>query len=495
MVVRIRRRAAHGAQAAGAAALRQCVHKLRHTLGDVEVVIDARRDRISLRRPLTDVFTFEELCASASPESLHRAALLYVGDFCEDFDARNDEVERLLDAERTRIRQLAHRLVARFAASDCDADSLEVGIALARRLVARDPVHEGCARALMTLLDRSGSRAAALGAFEWLGDSLRRELDIEPSAETVSLARRIRADTAQAHAHSKVDEATPGACAPATAPRSIRLETDPAARDQLQRAYMLFRHTTAETNRQARLEAEEAARIDRRYVEALVLVGWTRFFDWLTGWSADPQSSYRLACSQVERALALHAGKASVLRLHANLLLWRWRHDEALEQTRAAVAIAPERCYTHFNLANVLTHCGQHAEALHHVRRALALEADDTGMFGCIEALALFLDGDPSGAKNSLESALARNPNHPWNHALQAAVLSELGICAAGRTAARRAKALAPRWGNGASDLIQPLRLKRDRDRLSSAWARLGESFGGVPRADNDLDSDLDSET
>lgn len=61
------------------------------------------------------------------------------------------------------------------------------------RVVARlTPTDERMVRRVMTMLDRLDDRAGAIDVYAKFTKRLKKELDIEPSAETVRLADRIR---------------------------------------------------------------------------------------------------------------------------------------------------------------------------------------------------------------------------------------------------------------------------------------------------------------
>ncbi len=437
---------------AGAAALRQCLHLLRRTLGEFATVIDARRDRIGLRAQHVDLFAFEALAGRDDLESLSAAARLYRGEFCEGLLAAEDEVAREIDSERARLRQLAHRVAARMASIAKDKAAIELAIGLARRLLARDPLHEACLRTLMELLALGGLRAEALGAYAGFCETLRRELAIEPSAETAAVAQRLRASVPPA--------TTGGLLFPAAAV--------PAAVDQIVRAWSLLRRPSPENMRLAREGAEAALRIDRNYSTALVVQGWTHWVDWVLGWSETPNQTWARAVELTDRALAIEGDKAQAQMLRAAILVWERRHDEALELVLAATRTAPYFAHAHHQLANVLMFRGQPAEALQHFRRARELDAEDMGGFLQAEAVAHFMLGELTEARQLIERAITRNPTSPWAHLCAVAIYSDLGALDLARAEARVVAELCPRWRYGV------FRAQRDRERFAAAWARIG---------------------
>lgn len=96
--------------------------------------------------------------------------------------------------------QQRERLARRWAeAARAAATRLErqgdprAALALVRRLVAREPLHESHQVHAMHLHEALGERAEALALYEQLRQTLKRELDLEPLPETEALAERLRA--------------------------------------------------------------------------------------------------------------------------------------------------------------------------------------------------------------------------------------------------------------------------------------------------------------
>lgn len=467
----------------GAAAMRQCLHHLRRSLEGTGVTIAADRDRIALQCTPTDLQQFAELAARDDAAAFAAAARLFRGDFAGDVRADDGEFAQWLALERSSVRGLAHELLERIAGRVGDPDATAAGIGLAHRLLALDPVHEGCCRALMRMLEHGGLRAEALRVYEACRRALRTEIDVEPSTETAALAARIR--STDPSGHQGLAARIPGTFAhlPGSGgvPRAARTGVHPSAMDRFLRAWQLFSQFTAQTNLQARIELEAAVAIDPFHGESLVLLGWTHFFDYIASWTDDPEESCRRAGVQAERALALGGDRGFPRHLLAKLALWNQRYDEALEHARIAVGTAPAYAHSQFHLADVLVHCGRHDEGLRHIRRAMELDPVEYGMFRTIEALALFLTGDLQGALASAESALVRNPNYAWSHWLVAATQARMGNYEAGRAAARRAHEVNPRLQARFGGAPTPLRMARDRALFVDAIARISEALPPRP--------------
>jgi predicted ATPase len=92
-------------------------------------------------------------------------------------------------------------------------------IACVRHWLGHDPLDEQAYRWLMRLLALAGDRPAALQAYHQCADTLRRQLDAEPSAETVGTYERIR------DAQPGLASSTPGR-EPAAAPALVGRATE-----------------------------------------------------------------------------------------------------------------------------------------------------------------------------------------------------------------------------------------------------------------------------
>ena len=421
--------------------------------------------------------------------SLERAATLYRGDFCEGLDAYDGEVTRSIDLERTRLRTLAYQIVARARANGSDAAGenessaalTEAAIALAHRLLARDPLHEGSHRALMILLERAGLRAEALHVFETCRKVAARRA--RRRTERRDGGRSRGGFVAPANAGDCANRgAAPASPTHTTIARLFHDRAAPAAVDHLVRAWHLLSSFTPESNRLARVEAETAAAIDPTYIEALTMAGWTHFFDWTAGWSDEPEVSHEHARIQVARAFATGrttVGPASTQRDAVVLDAPSRRGARAGPSSRSRsrpssvcrTSTSPPCCLLGF------ARRGQRS-----IARARKLDPQALGMFQTVAAMSDFFAGAFDSALRNAHAAVARSPTYPWAHWAVAAVESQLGNFEAARTAARAARAVAPRMGAGfAPGKYLPFRLERDRKRLAAAYAQIGDGVRFPP--------------
>jgi DNA-binding SARP family transcriptional activator/Tfp pilus assembly protein PilF len=141
----------------------------------------------------TDCADFEQLVAEAwrSPDPLpllEQASRLYAGDYLPD-DLYEDWALERRDALKRMWTELQFGLAQ---ALEARAD-VNAALQALERLLQADPCDERGAREQMKLLTRDGRRPEAVRVYQRLVQSLREDLDVGPSAETLELLRQITA--------------------------------------------------------------------------------------------------------------------------------------------------------------------------------------------------------------------------------------------------------------------------------------------------------------
>ena len=172
--------------------LRQALRFLRRELGDD--VLNGRSEEEIGFEPHSfecDAVTFEHACDAGR---LSAAMQLYRGDFLDGFYVAGGsaELERWIEGERIRLRQLAARTAAELSQHAEREGNLAQAVEAARQTVALDHDDEKALARLIALLDRSGDRAGALSTFETFRRRLEKEYDATPSPETAARIHAIR---------------------------------------------------------------------------------------------------------------------------------------------------------------------------------------------------------------------------------------------------------------------------------------------------------------
>lgn len=175
--------------------LRQTLSTLRRELAQVssKKILVEEGDFLSLDATAVhvDVVELETLIAAGTPEALDPATRLYDGDFLDGFQIDEERFDQWVIAERDRLHRLALRAHAHLVEQLSRVDALDEAIAVAQRALRLDPLQESMHRTLMQLYTRSGDLLNALQQFDACAKVLRRELDVEPDAETKALHLEI----------------------------------------------------------------------------------------------------------------------------------------------------------------------------------------------------------------------------------------------------------------------------------------------------------------
>jgi serine/threonine-protein kinase len=172
-------------------ALSQALHHLRRGLG-AEVLPGQGVDlvRVEPEHLPCDAVLFQRLVAERKPAE---ALAIYRGELAPGLHVDEaPEFAQWLDGERRRLADLAFQAAVSVAGEREAAGGTGGAIEMLRRAIELRPDDEGILRRLMLLLDRTGDRASALRAYEQFAARLKNELEVEPSAETQSLARDLR---------------------------------------------------------------------------------------------------------------------------------------------------------------------------------------------------------------------------------------------------------------------------------------------------------------
>jgi DNA-binding SARP family transcriptional activator len=175
--------------------LRQTLSTMRRELAAVspQKILVEEGDFLSLDASLVycDVAEFESLVATGTPEALDPATRLYAGDFLDGFQIDEEKFDQWVLAERDRLHRMALRAHAQLVEQLSRSGSLDEAIAIAQQSLRIDPLQESMHRTLMRLYLQSGDLLNALQQYDSCAKLLRRELDLEPDAETRALQQEI----------------------------------------------------------------------------------------------------------------------------------------------------------------------------------------------------------------------------------------------------------------------------------------------------------------
>lgn len=178
--------------------LRQALAAIRRwfpTSGNAAISIDGDQEIVALTAgpDEADIWLFERKLAESGTADLAFAAELYRGDVLAG-EVIPDGLDEWFTPHQVRYRQKALQLVERLSLAQPDPESADEAACerLAQTLLASDPTAEPAHRALMRIHAARGHENAALRQFETCRSLLRKDLDVEPEAQTNALAAALQ---------------------------------------------------------------------------------------------------------------------------------------------------------------------------------------------------------------------------------------------------------------------------------------------------------------
>ena len=131
--------------------------------------------------------------------------------------------------------------------------------------------------------------------------------------------------------------------------------------------------STKEDNAKLRELCERALKLDTTYVCALVLIGWSHWFDGVNGWSESPAKSMKLAFEFTQKALNQNDAQASAHQLLGWLYLFQKKHDKAVEELKKAISIDPNFPGAYYTFGAIQLYNGYPEEATALLKKAMRL--------------------------------------------------------------------------------------------------------------------------
>ena len=178
--------------------LRQALADIRRwfpTSGDAAIYVEGDQETVALiaSPDEADIWLFERKLAEGGTANLVLAADLYRDDILAG-DTIPDDLGEWFGPYQSRYQQKAQQLVERLSLALSDAGPVGEAACegLAERLLASNPTAEAAHRALMRIHAGRGHENAALRQFESCRALLKKHLDVEPEAQTNSLAQSLQ---------------------------------------------------------------------------------------------------------------------------------------------------------------------------------------------------------------------------------------------------------------------------------------------------------------
>jgi TolB-like protein/DNA-binding SARP family transcriptional activator len=173
--------------------LRQTLTVLRKELGVTGAnLLVADDQRVELARDTMEIDAVSIVSLSKSNDvlALRRAAILYQGEFLADGAVSDPMFEEWLAGERSRYRDLMISIFDRLLAIEPAVER----VALAKRLLALDPLREASHLFLMKAYADRGERSMALQHYSVCRDLLKSELNVQPGNDIEQLRLRLTSE-------------------------------------------------------------------------------------------------------------------------------------------------------------------------------------------------------------------------------------------------------------------------------------------------------------
>jgi len=172
--------------------LRKALFRLRRALG-ADIILS--NDELVWLRPgavTCDVLDFEKLIEEGSQDSLCEAVDQYKDLFLSNLSIREEDWIKWMTERCRRLKGLAVDALIRLGESEAKRGDFQRALAIAQRAATINELREDAHRVIIRSLAMLGRRAEALERYDQLAALLKRELDVEPDANSRSLADELR---------------------------------------------------------------------------------------------------------------------------------------------------------------------------------------------------------------------------------------------------------------------------------------------------------------
>jgi TolB-like protein/Tfp pilus assembly protein PilF len=189
--------------------LNLAVHVLRAALGEDAIASTGDGLLLNPSRLRCDLHELRTAIAANAPE---RIARLYTGSLLDGFHLDDSsDFGYWLDERRGELSHVYIDALRALAERQKQSGDVHGRVSTCRRMVAADPHSSVYAQALMRALDDAGDRASAIQHASDYAQRMRSELDVEPDAQVVALAKQLRDAPARRQLATNVAESAPSA--------------------------------------------------------------------------------------------------------------------------------------------------------------------------------------------------------------------------------------------------------------------------------------------
>jgi TolB-like protein/Flp pilus assembly protein TadD len=209
---------------------------------------------------------------------------------------------------------------------------------------------------------------------------------------------------------------------------SLSSKNSVAAYDLVQRGNWHHNKYTAEHSEEAQRLFLAAIDSDPDYAPAHASMAYTKYWAAQMGWSEDARATLQTALEYARKAVALDDKDARGHLYVGQVSLWLREHDEAIAESRRAIALNPSLVQAYSVLGYALDCVGEFEEALKTVTHSLRLRPYDKTLARCIPALAIahYQLGAYGAAEEIARRATGINTIYWMGHQMLAASLGQL---------------------------------------------------------------------
>lgn len=221
-------------------------------------------------------------------------------------------------------------------------------------------------------------------------------------------------------------------------------DVDPEAYDLLLRGLERLRRYSRETNAEGREFFARAAGVDPTYARAHADVALSYAMDLAFDWSEDNEDTASKAMKHATAALALNDKVHQVHFAVGNVMLYRKKHDEALEAAKRAIELDPSHADSHAFLGLAYNYSGEPEKGLASVRLATKLNPLAPFFYIFIEGQSLYQLGKLDEAIALFERVRDGNPAFLVAHQFLAAAYQLSGDSDSAEWAVQEALTIQP---------------------------------------------------
>ena len=172
--------------------LRKALSRLRRELGDDLLITDGEKVSLAPNGIASDVGQFEALARDGSLPALMQAMQIYKGPLLADVLIADEPWVDWVRAQRQRLENVALDTMVRLGEHELQAGKFDAALAAANRAIGINNLREDAHRLVLRALAGAGRRSDALRHFEELVALFKRELNVEPDANTKAIAGEMR---------------------------------------------------------------------------------------------------------------------------------------------------------------------------------------------------------------------------------------------------------------------------------------------------------------